>query len=704
MKDKLSNIDVFYIVRELQKYLSCRVNNIYEQNSKSFILKLDYEKTKEKIFLQLYSGFRLSLLPKKPEDCILIPKSFCAKLRKHVKNKRVVSIKQLGFDRIIDFQFGDEDFAYHIILEIYARGNIILTDHQYNILHLLRRYDDQDNLKIAVNHIYPWQNFDHYNYLKTEPSDLYQWIITEREKLEGNKKINLKQFLIRGNSPISSIGPIIITHCLLQAGTNPNTKVKKGKENITLQMIQDFWLKIQQFFENNIFHQLSQTNQGFILLDKDKKYKEYLAFLFLQYQEKEKIVFNSFLEAITHYYQTSIEEKNTSQKNEKITKKINKVERVKQDISGRLEKFSKKIDFNQKNADWITNNTQLIDNLISKINLEIEHGNREKEITEKHSQVSKVNLLDKKITLDNGVSLDLNLNAYQNVTNLYTDKKKCQAKKKKTEIEGEKALQRVIKRNKTEDTKKKNAFSCKIEEKEYWFQQFHWCFTPNKLLFICGKTAEQNDMVVKRYMNKHDLYVHGDFHGSPSGVIQNPDKVEIPIKDIICAGNFLICKSKCWKNSSFQNIYYVNPEQVSKTAPSGEYMGTGSFMIRGKKNFLSRPTFELGLGLLFVDNHLSGPEHHLYQKFVENPQKEQETTYCVPVCAPYSSLANYKYKIKIKPGKQKLNKITKTIISTFCKEKKATPREKYLIKHMSNAKLQSVLVSNMMLCLSFNKK
>lgn len=704
MKDILSNIDVFYIVRELQKYLSCRVNNIYEQHSKSFVLKLDYEKTKEKVFLQLYSGYRLSLLPKKPEDCILIPKSFCVKLRKHVKNKRIVSIKQLGFDRIIDFQFGDDDFAYHIILEIYACGNIILTDHNYNILHLLRRYDDHDELKMAVNHIYPWQKFDHYNYLQNKPSDLYHWIITERGKLEGNKKINLKQFLIRGNSPISGIGPIIITHCLMEADINPNTKVKKGKENISLSMINDFWEKIQHYFENHILNPNIEANQGYILLEKDKQHKEYVAFLFRQYLDKEKIVFNSFLEAITHYYQTNFDLKQSSQKKQNISKKNNKVERVKQDISGRLEKFSQKINHNQKQADWITEHINTVDALIIQINLEINHGNREKEIQELHSNVKHVNLLEKKITLNNDVVLDLKCNAYQNVTNLYTDKKKIQTKKQKTEVEGEKALQRVIKRNKIDKNIKKNTFSCQIDEKEYWFQQFHWCFTPNKLLFICGKTAEQNDMIVKRYMNKHDLYVHGDFNGSPSGVIQNPDKIEIPIKDIICAGNFLICKSKCWKNSSFQNIYYVNPEQVSKTAPSGEYMGTGSFMIRGKKNFLSRPTFELGLGLLFVDNHFSGPEHHLYQKFVENPQKEQETTYCVPVCAPYSSLANYKYKIKIKPGKQKLNKITKTIISTFCKEKKATPREKYLIKHISNAKLQSVLVSNMMLCLSFHKK
>jgi hypothetical protein len=43
----------------------------------------------------------------------------------------------------------------------------------------------------------------------------------------------------------------------------------------------------------------------------------------------------------------------------------------------------------------------------------------------------------------------------------------------------------------------------------------------------------------------------------------------------------------------------VYADQVSKSAPSGEYLPTGSFMIRGKKNFLYPNKMELGLTLLF---------------------------------------------------------------------------------------------------------
>jgi hypothetical protein len=39
--------------------------------------------------------------------------------------------------------------------------------------------------------------------------------------------------------------------------------------------------------------------------------------------------------------------------------------------------------------------------------------------------------------------------------------------------------------------------------------------------------------------------------------------------------------------------------QVSKSAPTGEYLPTGSFMIRGRKNFLPPQPLVFGFGFLF---------------------------------------------------------------------------------------------------------
>lgn len=47
------------------------------------------------------------------------------------------------------------------------------------------------------------------------------------------------------------------------------------------------------------------------------------------------------------------------------------------------------------------------------------------------------------------------------------------------------------------------------------------------------------------------------------------------------------------------SAYWVHANQVSKTAPTGEYLVTGGFMIRGRKNMLSPAQLVMGLGLLF---------------------------------------------------------------------------------------------------------
>lgn len=46
------------------------------------------------------------------------------------------------------------------------------------------------------------------------------------------------------------------------------------------------------------------------------------------------------------------------------------------------------------------------------------------------------------------------------------------------------------------------------------------------------------------------------------------------------------------------SAWWVYANQVSKTAPTGEYLTSGSFMIRGKKNFL--PQCHLIMGFTFM--------------------------------------------------------------------------------------------------------
>lgn len=47
--------------------------------------------------------------------------NFLLQCRKHLKSRRLTHVKQLGMDRIVDFQFGSDEAAYHLIVELYDR-------------------------------------------------------------------------------------------------------------------------------------------------------------------------------------------------------------------------------------------------------------------------------------------------------------------------------------------------------------------------------------------------------------------------------------------------------------------------------------------------------------------------------------------------------------------------------------------------------
>ena len=45
-------------------------------------------------------------------------------MRKHLRGRRLEKIELVGIDRIVDLQFGSDEAAYHVILELYDRVRI----------------------------------------------------------------------------------------------------------------------------------------------------------------------------------------------------------------------------------------------------------------------------------------------------------------------------------------------------------------------------------------------------------------------------------------------------------------------------------------------------------------------------------------------------------------------------------------------------
>lgn len=192
-----------------------------------------------------------------------------------------------------------------------------------------------------------------------------------------------------------------------------------------------------------------------------------------------------------------------------------------------------------------------------------------------------------KITLHIDKSLEEN-------ASIYYDK----AKKFKKKIEGAKAaLEKTEHKLKKLEKKKPEVKQLEVKApvKREWYEKFRWFHSSEGFLVICGKDATSNDIVVKKHMDNEDIVFHTSMPGSPFCIIKTEGKK--PAEPTLNqAAQQTASYSKAWKlGLAAVETFHITPEQVSKTAMSGEYMAKGSFMVYGKKNFITS-RLEIAIG------------------------------------------------------------------------------------------------------------
>ncbi|KAG5485528.1 hypothetical protein LSCM1_07614 [Leishmania martiniquensis] len=154
-KQRMTALDVRATVEEMRASLiGLRLLNIYNISSKMLLFKFGHGESKKSVLLESGTRFHVTELTReKPK----VPSQFTLKLRKHVRAWRLDAISQLQHDRTIDLCFGvsSTEGCFHIIVELFSKGNVILTDYAYKIMMLLRTHRDDQGLNLAVNQIYP---------------------------------------------------------------------------------------------------------------------------------------------------------------------------------------------------------------------------------------------------------------------------------------------------------------------------------------------------------------------------------------------------------------------------------------------------------------------------------------------------------------------------------------------------------------------
>jgi len=189
---------------------------------------------------------------------------------------------------------------------------------------------------------------------------------------------------------------------------------------------------------------------------------------------------------------------------------------------------------------------------------------------------------DKAKSVDKRLAIDINLkiSPWNNAKEYYEQKRSAAGKEKKTVLQSAMALKNAEQKI-SEDLKKGLKQEKPILQpirKQMWFEKFTWFISSDGYLVLGGRDAQQNEMLYKRYLRKGDVYVHADLQGASSVIIKNNPKTPdapIPPSTLAQAGNLSVCCSSAWDSKAGMGAWWVNADQVSKTAPAGEFLPTG---------------------------------------------------------------------------------------------------------------------------------
>ena len=132
-----------------------------------------------------------------------------------------------------------------------------------------------------------------------------------------------------------------------------------------------------------------------------------------------------------------------------------------------------------------------------------------------------------------------------------------------------------------------------------WFEKFRWFVSSEGVLALAGRDAGSNDVLVRRHLKAGDRYLHADLQGAASVVVKRPQGSDGTIgeRTLREAAQWAVAYSKAWRAGlASANAFWAEPEQVSKSPETGEFVARGAWIVRGTKHVVRDVPLELALG------------------------------------------------------------------------------------------------------------
>ena len=609
---ELTSLDLSILMEDFKELEDGHVQKVY-QRGEELTLEIYIPGDGKK---RLIVGTSHAFLSKYKRDNPMKPPGFCMELRKHLG--KIDKIHQQGFDRLLEIKSGDTK----LICEIFGKGNFILLKNE-KIIGALRQEEWADRtIEVGEKYIYPEPTAD-----PRDIDDIFN-------VLQNGETVR------RLASDLSLGGKYAEEICR-------RTQIEKTKP--IQDLTEDEKEKIRIEAEN-----LIQNERSPILYSEDGMPQRAAPFPLETYEKMEKEWFDQFSESLDEYHYRREKKEEERKKREAYNEKKEGIERQLQQQERKIEGLQISSEENREKAEIIYENY----GTLHKIQKAVEKGVKKhewSEVREKFEEsedkltekVKGFNEQERFVTAeieDKNIKLTVGEDLEAIASNYYDKAKKSESKienAKKAKKDTEKQLEELNE----ESIELEEVMEDKTEKREKkWFEKYRWFYSSEGYLVLAGRDSNTNDMLVKKHMESNDLYFHADFDGAPSVVVKDGQEAGEATREE--AAKAAVTFAKTWKAGiGADDIYYVDPDQVTENPESGEYLAKGAFVIRGDRSYMRNVSVEASIGVYKLDD-------------VKVPM-------CGPETAVKENCGDY---ISLKPGHTKKSEIAKTIQDRLDKE------------------------------------
>ena len=546
----MSGIDVRAVTYELVGNLPLWIDKVYQFDSRTLGIRLNGEEH-AKYLLLIEAGRRAHLVKNAPEPP-KNPPQFAMFLRKYISGGKVLAIRQHGLERILIFDIGKGALTYRLIIELFDEGNVILTDEAYRIIKPLRhhRFKDRDIVPDAK-----------YTLSGTDPTGSQENLAAA---LAGDERD-----LVRALAVACMLGGTYAEWVCRTAGAEKTLPAARADPAPLYAAITALFDRV----EHQVHPVVSKTSCEPVVLTETVP--------------PEETRFNGFSAALEVFYPMTRAEKVKVAAKPKLSEE----ERIRKYQEVAIKKFDDKIAKTEEIVTVIYENYSFIAQVISSLAAaskrlswqEIEHHLKDtssadaKRIVAFYPGEAAV-----EVDIGKKVKIFVHETVEQNAGHYYDQLKKFKKKK-----EGALLAMKTVK------PKKKTTRHDIVPMKKLWYHRFRWFVTSDGVVVLGGRDAGQNEELVKKYMTGGDLFVHADVHGASVVIVKGRTEKMDEV------AQFAASYSGAWRSGHFSaDVYSVQPNQVSKTPQSGEFVARGSFIVRGERTYYRSVPLAVGIGLV----------------------------------------------------------------------------------------------------------